>query len=128
MKINERIRLGFSLTTSALSLRFKNVIIMDDLKSPTSNVLTDGCGLIGTNLMVTLCKDLGLDIRSVSMLPSAVQMRFFGPYGPSKGVLLLVNDPSVCPNNCLVLHQSMIKGHIQSIHHPIHNTNTLLSA
>lgn len=116
MKINERIRLGFSLTTTALTLRFKNVIIKEDLKSPTGNVMTDGCGYIGTNLMVNLCKDLSLDVQKDSMLPSAVQMRFFGPYGPAKGVLLLVNDPSVCPRDCLVLHQSMIKGHILSIH------------
>ena len=121
MKINERIRLGFSLTEAALPLCIEHVQRKEDISSPSDEkvLMTDGCGYIGTSLMKRLCKDLKLDIQDTRLQPSAVQIRHFGWFGPSKGVLLNVNDTSVCNSDCIVLRESMIKGVVILSMYPI---------
>ena len=50
-KLNARLKLGFSMTLSCISVEINNVIIIDDIVSKEGNIMTDGCGFIHASLV-----------------------------------------------------------------------------
>jgi hypothetical protein len=114
-KINARIKLGFSKTVAFGQLLSNDqIIVQDDIKSETGNVMTDGCGFISNTLaqFIPYAVSNGLPRceRTEQMsLPSMVQIRLRCGHGLFKGCLTVVSDTSICPAGKIVLRVSMRK-------------------
>ena len=133
LKINARLKLGFSATLPCVHLLNYDVIVRDDVRSIRGNIMTDGCGLIGVRRLAFISIRLILFHEQADLarrtpfhisngsaqcdrasnpslpLPAIVQFRMISFMGLYKGCLTTCKDESLCPAGCIVVRPSMKK-------------------
>jgi hypothetical protein len=129
MKFNARLSLGFSTTRSCRSIRHAsqrscaakiNVIIIEDIRSASGNLMTDGCGFVHASIADSVhygisggVSDHAGDAYSRAdmgiQLPAILQIRLRCSQGLFKGCLVVTTDCSLCPVDSVVMRRSMLK-------------------
>jgi hypothetical protein len=113
-KCNARIKLGFSFVYP-IEVPESSIMVVNDIVSPTGNVMTDGCGVIHADLVtaipyaVTHGSVKGNIRTEFSPLPSMIQVRCVSKKGLFKGCLMVTADCKLCPPGTVIFRESMKK-------------------
>ncbi|GAA5999859.1 hypothetical protein JCM10207_005942 [Rhodosporidiobolus poonsookiae] len=101
-KYSARIAQAFSTSKPTLSLRPDQILVIDDITSPSGSCFSDGVGLISTALAAEVVKALKIQVKDGQKGPTCFQFRM----GGAKGMLQV--DPSL-EGSVVALRPSGIK-------------------